>query len=206
MRGIAWSGVEASVSGAFSLVTAFVVARLVGPAEMGVGAAVASVHVLLWVGVNALFADAVVQRPDLSESGASSALWASTLVGLLAALIQAGAGWPLRAVMGDPRIGAMALVLAAPLPLVGAAGVAQGRVTRARDYRLLALRALVGQGAGTMVGIAVALQGGGAWAVAAQQLAISATGALTLLGGARWRPRLAWRWEPVRAFCARGCR
>ncbi len=55
-RGIAWSGVEASASGAFSLVSAFVIARLTGPTEMGVGAAVASVHVLLWVGVNALFA------------------------------------------------------------------------------------------------------------------------------------------------------
>ena len=138
-RDIAWSGVEAATSGAFSLVSAFVVARLIGPAEMGVGAAVVSVHVLLWVGVNALFADALVQRPELSEADASSALWASTLVGLAAALIQAGAGWPLRAAMDDPRIGAMTLALALPLPLVGAAGVTQGRVTRARDYRLLAL-------------------------------------------------------------------
>ena len=166
MRGVAWSGIEAAASGAFSLVSAFVVARLIGPAEMGVGAAVASVHVLLWVGVNALFADAVVQRLELSESDASSALWASTLVGLTAALAQASAGWPLRTVMGDSRIGAMTLVLA--LPLVGAAGVVQGRVNRARDYRLLALRALLGQGAGTVAGIATALQGGGAWAVVAQ--------------------------------------
>jgi len=64
VRGIAWSGVEAAASGAFSLVSAFVVARLIGPAEMGVGAAVASVHVLLWVGVNALFADAVAKGGD----------------------------------------------------------------------------------------------------------------------------------------------
>jgi polysaccharide transporter, PST family len=48
MRGVAWSGIEATASGAFSLVSAFVVARLIGPAEMGVGAALASVHVLLW--------------------------------------------------------------------------------------------------------------------------------------------------------------
>jgi len=199
-RDIAWSGVEAATSGAFSLVSAFVVARLIGPAEMGVGAAVVSVHVLLWVGVNALFADALVQRPELSEADASSALWASTLVGLAAALVQAGTGWPLRAAMDDPRIGAMTLALALPLPLVGAAGVAQGRVTRARDYRLLALRALLGQGAGTVVGVAMALQGGGAWAVVAQQATISAIGALTLLAGAQWRPRLIWRWEPIRGL------
>ncbi len=119
-------------------------------------------------------------------------------MGLVAAFVQAGAGWPLHAAMGDVRIGAMSLALAAPLPLVGAAGVVQGRATRARDYRLPALRAVVGQGAGTMVGVAAALRGNGAWAVAAQQATISATGALVLLGGARWRPRLTWHWEPVR--------
>jgi O-antigen/teichoic acid export membrane protein len=198
LRGIVWSGVEASASGVFSLLSAFLVARLIGPAEMGIGAAVAFVHVLLWVGVNALFADAIVQRAALSEAEASSALWASALVGLAAALLQAGAFWPLHAAIGDGRIPAMSVALAAPLPLVGAAGVVQGRVTRARDYRLLALRALIGQGTGTLVGIALALRGGGAWAVAAQQATISTVGATVLLGGARWRPRLIWRWKPIR--------
>ncbi|HJS84990.1 MAG TPA: oligosaccharide flippase family protein [Acetobacteraceae bacterium] len=204
MRSLAWSGVEASASGAFSLVSAFIIARLIGPAEMGLGAAVASVHVLLWVGVNALFADAIVQRPTMSEADAASALWASALVGLIAALVQAGMSWPLHAAMEDGRVGAMSLALAAPLPLVGAAGVVQGRVTRARDYRLLALRALVGQGTGTVIGVATAVREGGAWAVVAQQATISFTGALVLLGGARWRPRLTWHWEPVRALLRLG--
>jgi O-antigen/teichoic acid export membrane protein len=70
-------------------------------------------------------------------------------------------------------------------------------VTRARDYRLLALRALIGQGAGTLVGVTIALRGGGAWAVVAQQAMVSAVGAGVLLAGARWRPRLLWRWEPI---------
>ncbi len=203
-RGVVWSGVEALVSGAFSLVSVFLVARLVGPAEMGVGAAAASVHVLLWVGVSALFADAMVQRASLSDTDASSALWASTLVGVAAALVQFGAGWPLHAVLGDPRLGAMALLLALPLPLVGAAGAVQGRLTRARDYRLLAFRAIAGQGAGTLVGISVALSGGGAWAVVAQQATTSAVGAVALLLGARWRPRLVWHWQPIRELLRLG--
>lgn len=197
-RGFLWSGVEAVTSGAFSLVSVFLVARLVGPAEMGVGAGAASVHVLLWVGVSALFADAMVQRATLGEDDASSALWASTLVGVAAAGVQFAAGWPLQAALGDPRLPAMALMLALPLPLVGAAGAVQGRLTRARDYRLLAFRAIAGQGAGTLVGIGVAACGGGAWAVVGQQATTSAVGAIALLLAARWRPRLVCRWQPVR--------
>ena len=57
-----WSGFEAAASATLSFASAFIVARLVGPSEVGIGAAVVAVHVLLWVAVNALFADALVQR------------------------------------------------------------------------------------------------------------------------------------------------
>lgn len=57
-----WSGFEAAASAALSFASAFIVARLAGPSEVGIGAAVIAVHVLLWVAVNALFADPLVQR------------------------------------------------------------------------------------------------------------------------------------------------
>ncbi len=197
-RDLLWSGVEAAASGAFSFASAFLIARLVGPAEMGIGAGAVAVNVMLWVGVNALFADAMVQRVALTEADTSSAFWASTLVGCGAALVQAAAGWPLAAALDDPRLVGMALLLALPLPLVGAAGVVQGRLTRARNYRLLALRALIGQGAGTLVGVGAALHGAGARAVVGQQATTCVLGALVLLAGARWRPSLSWRWSAIR--------
>lgn len=118
-----WSGLEAGVSAILSIVTSFIVARIVGPGEFGIGAAAIAVHVLLWVVVNALFADALVQRPAVNDRVVSSAFWASTAVGCMAMLLQGAAGWGLAAMLGDQRLIPMALVLAAPLPLVGAAGV-----------------------------------------------------------------------------------
>jgi PST family polysaccharide transporter len=192
-----WLGLEAAASAGFSVVSAFVVARLVGPAEVGIGAAAVAVHVLLWVGVNALFADAIVQRPVLDETATASAFWASSVVGMAAAALQAGAGWPLVWALHEPRLLGMSMALAAPLPLVGAAGVIAGRVTRDRRYRLLAWRALLGQGAGTAAGIACAIGGAGGWALVAQQAIGSAGGALVLLLGSGWRPRMVFRWHPV---------
>jgi O-antigen/teichoic acid export membrane protein len=196
-RDMLWLGAEAAASAVFSVISAFVVARLVGPAEVGIGAAAVATHVLLWVGVNALFADAIVQRSALDETAAASAFWASSMVGLAAAALQAGAGWPLAWALRDERLIGMSLALAAPLPLVGAAGAIAGRATRDRRYRLLAWRALLGQGAGTAVGIVCALSGAGGWALVAQQAAGSAGGALVLLVGAGWRPALTFRWGPV---------
>ena len=196
-RNVFWAALEAGVSATLSFIGAFVVARLIGPSEFGIAAAAVAVHVLLWVTVNALFSDALVQRAALDDAAASSAFWASTAAGMLAAAVQACAGWALSAALSDVRLVAMCLVLAPPLPLVGAGGAVQGLLTRRRDYRGLAGRALIGQGLGTATGIMAAFAGAGAWAPVLQQAVGSAAGALTLLLRAGWRPAATCRWRAV---------
>ncbi|HVC60923.1 MAG TPA: oligosaccharide flippase family protein [Acetobacteraceae bacterium] len=195
-----WSGLEAAVAGGLSFVSAFVIARLIGPGELGIAAAAVALHVMLWVGVNALFADALVQREAVDDAMAASAFWASVAIGGLCAVLQAGAGWLVAASLGDSRLIAMSALLALPLPLVGAGGVVQGLLTRRRAYRVLAGRAIIGQGLGTAAGIAAALAGAGAWAPVLQQFVTSAAGALVLLLRAGWRPRAVWHSRKVRAL------
>jgi PST family polysaccharide transporter len=205
MRGnIFWSGLEAGVSAVLSFASAFIVARLIGPAEVGIGAAAVAMHVLLWVGVNALFADALVQAASLDETAASSAFWASSAVGVAGAAIQAASGWLLAAAFADPRLIGMSLLLAVPLPLVGAGGAVQGILTRDRAYKVLAGRAVIGQGLGTLAGIAAALAGAGAWALVLQQCVTSLAGALSLIVRAAWKPRLVVRWAAIRALLRTG--
>ena len=201
MKGNAfWSGLEAGVSALLSIITSFAVARIVGPAEFGIGAAALAVNVLLWVAVNALFADAIVQRESIDVRVLSSAFWASVIVGGLAMLLQGASGWGLAAILGDRRLMPMALALAAPLPLVGAAGVIQGLLTRERAYRRLALRTLIGQGLGTTVGACAAFAGAGGWALVFQQVVTTSVGALALLIGRDWVPVRCLDWASVRSL------
>ena len=185
---VIWSAAEAAGAAGFAFVSGFVVARLVGPAALGIGTAAVSLHVVLWVFVNALFADALVQRAALDAATEAGTFWASVLVGCGAAALMAACGVPLAWAFADSRLHAMALVLALPLPLVGAGGAVQGRLMRDGRYRLLALRTLLGQGLGTLVGCVAAWRGAGAWAVVAQQAVGAAAGALVLLTGGGWRP------------------
>ena len=182
---VLWSALEAAGSAIFSVAAAFVVARLIGPSELGIGATAVAVHVLLWVAVNALFADAIVQRGTIDDTILSSAAWASLATGCAAAVVQAGSGWLLAWMLHDPRLVPMALLLALPLPLVGLGGALQGLLTRQRRYRALAARTLIGQGTGMVVGIALATANAGAWAPVMQQ----ATGSVLA----------AWCWSASRA-------
>lgn len=119
---IFWSGFEAGTSAVLSFASVFIVARLIGPSEVGIGAAVVAVHVLLWVAVNALFADPLVQRAAVDDASFSSALWASVAVGVAATVVQVALAQPVAWWVGDHRLVSMSALLALPLPLVGAAG------------------------------------------------------------------------------------
>jgi O-antigen/teichoic acid export membrane protein len=193
-----WSGFEAASSAALSFASVFIVARLIGPSEVGIGAAVVAVHVLLWVAVNALFADPLVQRATVDDASFSSALWASVAVGIAAAVVQVALAQPLAWWVGDHRLAAMSALLALPLPLVGAGGPIQGLLTRNRAYKALAGRTLIGQGLGTITGIAAALAGAGAWALVSQQFIVSSAGALALLVCCPSRPRRIVRRQDLR--------
>ena len=196
-RDVFWSTLEAAGSALFSLAAAFIIARLIGPGELGVGATAVAVHVLLWVAVTALFADPIVQRATIDNTTLSSAAWASTAIGCGAAAAQAGSGWLLAWMLDDARLIPMALLLALPLPFVGMAGAVQGLLTRNRRYRALAARTLFGQGAGMAVGIWLAYRHAGAWAPVVQQAAGSLLSALVLIGSAKWLPRLVWNQRSI---------
>ncbi len=199
-RDVMWSALEASGAAIFAIASAFLVARLIGPWELGIGASAVAVHVLLWVAVNSLFADAIVQRADCDDIVLSSAVWASTAMGTAAAVVQAGSGWLLAWILDDARLVTMAMLLAMPLPLVGLAGALQGKLTRERRYRALAARTLIGQGLGMATGLALAFHHAGAWAPAGQQAAVSLVSALVLIALSGWRPRAVYRGGAVRAL------
>jgi O-antigen/teichoic acid export membrane protein len=118
--------------------------------------------------------------------------------------LQVLAGYGLAALFGDHRLVMMGLVLAAPLPLVGAAGVIQGLLTRERAYRRLAQRTVFGQGLGTAVGVYAACAGAGGWALVAQQAVGATVGALALLVGRGWRPSFCFDRTAVRALLTVG--
>ena len=203
-RAVMWSGIEAVAGGGLSLASAFVIARMIGPDAVGIGAAAVATHVVFWVAINGLFADALVQQASLDDRAIASAFWSGLACGTVGMLGQALIGVLLAWQFDDPRLAAMGLALALTLPLVGFGGPAQGLLTRAGAYRPLALRTILGQGMGVIVGITAARADLGPWALVCQQVTTTALGALVLLIAARTWPRPAWRWSDTRALLSVG--
>lgn len=192
-RSPSWVIAETATSAVFSFFSLMWIARVIGPEAAGLGAVAIAAFLLADVACSSLFTDALVQRSSLSEHHVRSALTVQVLVGLggaaalalLAPVVSHGAD--------APDIQPLILALAALLPFSAFSGATAGLVLRAQRYRLLAMRALLGQPLALAAGLFLAHEGFGAWALIGQQVVATAvTFALMLaLGRSRVRPAVA---------------
>lgn len=198
-RGARWTLAETVAGTAGSLIATVLVARIVGPEGVGTAALAAALVALAQPLVGHAVTNGLVQRPTLAAADIAAALWAMlalalVLAGALAAVALAAPG------LLAPGVAPVLAVLAWILPAQAVEGVATGVLLRRQDARALALRGIGAQVAGLSAGVALALAGAGAWAVAGQQMAFFGTAALLAAGFAALPARPAWRGEVLRGL------
>lgn len=169
------------------VLTTFLVARIIGPAEVG-RAAIAGAIVMLVQPIAAYaFTNAMVQRARLEPADIASVLWTSLALALLLAGALAAAGLLLPGLFA-PGIGALLATLACVLPLNAVEGTANGVLLRRGTFKALAIRGMAAHAAGLATGLSLALAGAGAWAPVLQQLAFFGTAAAVAAAFARLAP------------------
>ena len=168
VKALAWSGLERLGSAALFLVSAFVIATIVGPEAFGVGSLALSVVFAFQLAAERLFHDVIVRKPDLLDAHAESALVAATvLAGLMFGGVWLAAG-PLAQVFGRPELASLIILAGAGILAAGPGGVVAAMLHRRLEFDRLAIRTLIGVIAGSVAGVAAALMDQGAAAVVIQ--------------------------------------
>ena len=193
-KSLVWSTVENGGLAVISFVSLIVYMRLLSAADFGLFSAALALVELLGVLVTMLFHNALVQRPDVTESDFNTAFTATMALSLL----MAAGCWamaPLFAASMHQAGAARVLTwmgLVFPCSALSATLVARQR--RLFAFRALALRSLVGRAVGGGIGIAAAFMGAGLWSLVLQQILIAAIGSLVLWIAADKTPRLQFRY------------
>jgi PST family polysaccharide transporter len=175
---------------ALGAVFTFVLAALLGPHDFGV-VAIALVYItLVHVFLEQGFATALIQREDLEPEHLDSAFWLNVVWCLaLAGATVALSGW-WADVNGAPILRDVISVLSLVLVIEGLNIVQQAYLQRKAQFKKLAIRTNVAALVGGVAGIALALAGGGVWALVVQQLAMDATALVLIWILSPWRPGL----------------
>jgi O-antigen/teichoic acid export membrane protein len=189
VRGLGWMLASQTAIQIFGIATAVVVARFLGPREVGLAAEALVFATLGLVIADFGIASAVVQREKLSEEDKSTAFWASIGLAAILTLIGIGLSWPIAGLYGEPRVQPLFAAFSF-IFLLTAFGIVQGAVlTRELRFRSLELRTIVATAAGCTTAIALAVLGFGAWAIVAQTLIVAGVSTALLWRASIWRPR-----------------
>jgi PST family polysaccharide transporter len=189
LEGAFWASLDGWGRQAVSLLVFVALARLLTPVEVGLFAMVAivlaAVHTLLDEGLT----EVLVQRDDLDDVHLDTAFWLVAGIGAALCAAVALAAPAVAALFGQPAL-APYVAAAAGIPFLAAlSGVHQAVLRRRMDYRLLTVRSAAGVVAGGAVGIWMAWEGWGVWALLGQQAADRLVGGAVLWIAAGWRPR-----------------
>lgn len=188
------------------LASIVVLGRLLQPHDYGLLAMVMAV-----VGVGEVLRDfglssAAIQAKTLSRAQRDNLFWANTGIGLLLAAATAGAAGLIAAFYDEPALQGITQALAVTFVLNGLATQYRADLNRRLLFGRLAACDLSAQAVGLAAGVAVALAGGGYWALVAMQLAKAVWGAASVVLLARWLPGRPRRGNDMGGFFSFGWR
>lgn len=187
-RGLIWTIADSWGRQLLGLAVFVVIARLVSETDIGLVALAAVFVAFAQIFVDQGLSDALVQRRQLSRGHIDTAFWISMGVGVGLALAGVLLAIPIARSVGEPTLQPILQVLSLSFVLTALSSVQIGLLRRELAFRSLALRTLLATAGGGVVGIAMALQGYGAWALVGQQLAQAALSVAMLWRVSPWRP------------------
>jgi PST family polysaccharide transporter len=181
-----------------------ILARLLDPSAFGLLGIVWVYHAFVGMFVDVGMGTAIIQRKDLHPRHIDAAFWFNMLCSLGMAcgtIILAG---PISQMLHDARLESLLRWSSIALIVNAAAGVQHALLFRAMDFRRPAIRTLMGNCCGGVVGIVMALAGCGVWSLVGQQLGAALGGTLFLWTASTWRPQFKFSWMCLRELMNTG--
>lgn len=168
-------------------------ARLLVPSEFGLVALAMSFVLFTMAFSDAGMGQSLVRTPPERTDIWSSAFWIIALLSSSLSVLLLAVAWPAAWIFNEPRLTILVCALA-PLPLIqGMLAPAIADLQQRERFLTLAIAEMTGAVSGAAAAVWVALSGGGAWALVAQQLAMWSGKGLILVCTTRFRPRFELR-------------
>lgn len=187
-RGLKWQAFKIFGRQLLSFLVFTTLARLLEPAIFGLVGLVG-----IYLGFVGMFVDqgigtALIQRQHLKQEHLDAAFWFNVSCAGILCLGTIALANPVSLLLGEPRLAPLLRWASLALIINATSAVHAALFTRDMDFRQPAIRALVANLVGGVIGVSMALTGFGVWALIGQQLALSITSSGFLWAVSTYRP------------------
>jgi O-antigen/teichoic acid export membrane protein len=189
LRATSWTAFSQVIRQVSQLAVTVVLARLLAPDDFGVVALATVVTGFVILLSDLGTSAAVIQKAEHSPGFLSSVFWLNVAFGLLV-MVAVMAVSPLIAwFYHEPRLIPVLVALSISFPLTALVAPQRALLEKAMSFDVLARVEVLSTVIGGGTGVAVALAGGGVWALVLQALVTVAVMAVLLWLQSEWRPR-----------------
>lgn len=184
-RAVRWSAISTVSQQVGRAAISLAIARIIGPEAFGVAAQAYIVLALAGLLLDQGLVAAIVQRDKLDASDIGAAIWLTVAMTCVLALVIGGTAGLIAAFFETPDLRAPLRVLVADVLATGLAVPALAILMRDLRFRALAVVDVLATLTGGVVGVGIALAGGGLWSPVAFVLTadlVTAVGVLFAVG------------------------
>lgn len=204
LRGSLWSVFGNSGQQVIGFVLFIYIARLVTPADVGL-VAFAMVVVSILTFISRFGQVQVLQREaELSDLTINTSFWLLAFAGTVTTLLVLAAAEAASLFTDQPQLPGILMLLAPICALQAWNAVPEAILRRRLDYRSLSFRSWIAGLAGGLLGLVMAQQGYGVYALVMQRLGTVAIQTVAAWGFLHWHPRLIFAWAEARRLAVVG--
>lgn len=190
LKGVVWTALQNFGSQIISFVVFSLLARLLGPEVFGLvalaGIFLAFVQIFTDQGLSA----AIVQRQELDPEHLDTAFWINVGTGILLTVFGIAAAGVVANIFNEPQLAPIVRWLSLSFLFSAFNSVQSAILSRELAFKSLAIRTLVANFIGGVVGVVMAFQGFGVWSLVGQQLVNGLVAIFVLWRVSDWRPGL----------------
>ena len=187
-RGLFWSSVDRFSSQGISFVFSIFLARILDISDYGIVAMIVVFMAVAQVFVDSGFSPALIRKPDLNEEDKSTAFYFNIVVGLTCYGILFIASPLIADFYDEPLLSPIIRVTGLSIVFNSLCVVQRALFTIAVDFKTQAIISLVCTVISGVVGLVMAYNGYGVWALVAQSTSSTFLNFVLLWFCSRWRP------------------
>ena len=188
VKGIFWSFVQKWGRAGLTTITFVILSRLLAPEAFGLVALATAFTVFIELFLDQGFGSAIVQREKLDPEHLDTAFWLNVLTSILMTGGLIAVSGLLGVLFDDPRLASVLRWLSITLILSGLSSTQISILQRKLAFKEFAIRSMVANAVGGIVGIIMAFSGYGVWSLVGQDLASGVVRAIILWRSSDWRP------------------
>ncbi|MBP5648322.1 lipopolysaccharide biosynthesis protein [Candidatus Saccharibacteria bacterium] len=192
ISGLFWRFGERITAQLISFIVSIILARILLPEQYGTIACVTIFITLANVFVTSGLGTSLVQKKNADELDFSTMFWSSLLISIVLYIILFCAAPLISYLYHDELLTPVIRIMSLKLPIAAISSIQQAYVTNRMIFKKFFFSTLFGTLLSAVVGITLAYNGFGVWALVAQYLTNSITDTIVLFFTIDWKPKLIY--------------